>query len=210
MHIISNTWRRVSTQLSPVPQQSRARGYWLQQWLLSGVLPAPYETHGSREHRRTRLLSGVPSERRPGGHAGKKELPNQRPLSYKYQHDRSRRLPELSHSQVVVVFIIKSVVTGQTPVTLELRNTPGRKHKQTTRRTRIYHSWRNSCLRQKHVQSEIGRQPTMCQVIRLTIRAWKNRLYRLPPYHVYIWRSTYHYAYASQAQVNWEIETKKM
>ena len=27
--------------------------------------------------------------------------------------------------------IIKSVVTGQAPVTLELRNTPGKKHKQT-------------------------------------------------------------------------------
>ena len=36
---------------------------------------------------------------------------------------------------IVVVFalarIIKSVVTGQAPVTLELRNTPGKKHKQT-------------------------------------------------------------------------------
>ena len=36
---------------------------------------------------------------------------------------------------VVVVFltltrIIKSVVTGQAPVTLELRNTPGKKHTQ--------------------------------------------------------------------------------
>ena len=35
---------------------------------------------------------------------------------------------------VVVVLtltrIIKSVVTGQAPVTLELRNTPGKKHKQ--------------------------------------------------------------------------------
>ena len=41
--------------------------------------------------------------------------------------------------------------------------------------------------------------------IRLSNRAWKNRLYRLPSekdYHVYITRSTYHYAYARQMQVN--------
>ena len=29
--------------------------------------------------------------------------------------------------------IIKSVVTGQAPVTLKLRNTPGKKHKQTNK-----------------------------------------------------------------------------
>ena len=36
--------------------------------------------------------------------------------------------------------IITSVVTGQAPVTLELRNAPGKKHKQTKGGTRIYHS----------------------------------------------------------------------
>ena len=45
---------------------------------------------------------------------------------------------------VVVVLtltrIIKSVVTGQAPVTLRLRNTPGKKHKQNKSGTRIYHS----------------------------------------------------------------------
>ena len=48
--------------------------------------------------------------------------------------------------------------------------------------------------------------------IRLTTRAWKNRLNRLPPkkdYHVYIARSTYHYAYARQTQVNWERRNKE-
>ena len=44
---------------------------------------------------------------------------------------------------VVVVLtltrIIKSVVTGQAPVTLELRNTPGKTH-TTQGGTRIYHS----------------------------------------------------------------------
>ena len=48
---------------------------------------------------------------------------------------------------------------------------------------------------------------------RLATRAWKNRLYRLPPkkdYHVYITRSACHYwANARQTQVNWKKETKK-
>ena len=40
----------------------------------------------------------------------------------------------------------------------------------------------------------------------------KNILYRLPSrkdYHAYVTRSTYHYAYARQTQVNWKKETKK-
>ena len=43
---------------------------------------------------------------------------------------------------VVLTFarIIKSVVTGQAPVTLELRNNPGKKHKQTKGVTRIHRS----------------------------------------------------------------------
>ena len=57
----------------------------------------------------------------------------------------------------------------------------------------------------------------MCQVrtgayVRPTTRAWKNRLYHLPPkkdFHVYIARSTYHYAYARQTQVNRKIDTKE-
>ena len=49
----------------------------------------------------------------------------------------------------------------QAPVTLELTNTPGKQHKQTKGGTRINHSWRNSCLRQEDIQSEIGSQPTM-------------------------------------------------
>ena len=48
-------------------------------------------------------------------------------------------------AQVVVVVltltrIIKSVVTGQAPVTLELRNNPGKTHTQPKGGTRIYHS----------------------------------------------------------------------
>ena len=61
-------------------------------------------------------------------------------------------------------------------------------------------------------KSESGSQPTMFQgpywCIRLTTRAWKNRLYRLPPKKDYITRSTYHYAYARQTQVDWKKRNK--
>ena len=64
-------------------------------------------------------------------------------------------------------------------------------------------------------KSEIGIQPTMCQVHTgayvSPLATGKNRLYRLPPkkdYHVSIARSTYFYAYAQQMQV--EKETKKI
>ena len=54
----------------------------------------------------------------------------------------------LSACDVVVVVvviltlpcIIKPVVTGQAPVSLELRNTTGKKHKQIEGGTRKYHS----------------------------------------------------------------------
>ena len=39
----------------------------------------------------------------------------------------------------------------------------GKNTKQTKGGTRIYHSWSISCLHQKHIESEIGSQPTMCQ-----------------------------------------------
>ena len=46
---------------------------------------------------------------------------------------RFSTMPGRHTSGIVVVLtltrIIKSVVTGQAPVTLELRNTPGKKHK---------------------------------------------------------------------------------
>ena len=61
--------------------------------------------------------------------------------------------------------MIKSVVTGQAPVTLELRNTPEGKTQTTQGGTRIYitadaiyASTRNT------YKSEIGSQSTMCQV----------------------------------------------
>ena len=57
----------------------------------------------------------------------------------------------------------------------------------------------------------------MCQVhtgayVSHYSRLEKPTIYRLPPkkdYHVYIARSTYHYAYARQTQVNWKEGTKK-
>ena len=99
-----------------------------------------------------------------------------------------------------------SVVTGQDPVTLELRNTP-RQKKQTEGGTRTYHS----CLCQKRTKIEIGSQPTMCQVhtdayISLLVPGKIDYLVNhLPPrkdYHVYITRSTYCYVYARQTRVN--------
>ena len=80
--------------------------------------------------------------------------------------------------------IIKSVVTGQAPVTLVLRNTLGKNTNNPRWYTHI------SQLMQfmpppETYKSEIGSQSTMCQVytwcIRLITRAWKNRLYRVPP-----------------------------
>ena len=61
---------------------------------------------------------------------------------------------------VVVVLtltrIIKSAVTGQAPVTLELKNTPRGKTQTTQGGTRMYHSWHNSCLHQKHINVKSG------------------------------------------------------
>ena len=110
----------------------------------------------------------------------------------------------------------QSVVTEQAPVTLELRNTPG---KNTNKPKGVLLYTHISQLTQlmpppETYESEIGSQPTMCQVY---IGAYVSLLapvktdylvYRLPPkkdYHVYIARSTYHYAYARQTQVNWKI-----
>ena len=71
---------------------------------------------------------------------------------------------------VVVVLtltrIIKSVVTGQAPVTLELRNTPGKTHTQ----PKVVHAYQGiSQLTQfmpppETYKSEIWSQSTMCQV----------------------------------------------
>ena len=78
---------------------------------------------------------------------------------------------EMSHVHVyyiVVVLaltrIIKSVVTGQDPVSLELRNTSGKKT-QTKKRwyTRISQLTQFISLREIY-KSENGSQPTMCQV----------------------------------------------
>ena len=60
----------------------------------------------------------------------------------------------------------------------------------------------------------------MCQVhtgVFVSLLAWKNRLYIYTACHPiikttiidYIARSTYHYAYARQTQVNWKKEAKK-
>ena len=66
-------------------------------------------------------------------------------------------------------------------------------------------------------KSEIESQPTICQVhngayVSLLALEKPTTVYRLPPkkdYHVYIARSTYHYAYARQTQVNWKKRNKE-
>ena len=122
---------------------------------------------------------------------------------------------------VVVVFVavvvivvltlarmIKSVVTGQAPVTLELRNTQG-KNRSKPKVVHAYitadaiHAFTRNIYKVKSGVS-LRCAKSILVHIRHTSRAWKNRLYRLPPkkdYHVNITRSTYHYAYARQTQV---------
>ena len=112
--------------------------------------------------------------------------------------------------------IIKSVVTGQAPVTLELRNTPGKKHKP-----KVVHAYSTADVVHTSTRnikkSEIGSQPTMCQihtgayVSLLAPGKTDYQICRLPPkkgYHVYIAHSAYHYAYVRQTQANWKKETK--
>ena len=117
---------------------------------------------------------------------------------------------------VVVVLtltrIIKNVVTGQAPVTLELRNTPG---KNTNQRWFTHISQLTQFMSSPETyKSGIGSQPTMCQVHigASHYSRLENRLYRLPPkkkYHVYIACSTYYYAYARQTQINWKKRNKE-
>ena len=55
------------------------------------------------------------------------------------------------------------MVTGQAPVTLELRNTPGKKHKP-----KVVHAYISELTQfmppRERYKSKIGSQPTMCQV----------------------------------------------
>ena len=94
--------------------------------------------------------------------------------------------------------IVKSVVTGQAPVTLELRNTLGKSTKNPKWYTHISQLTQFTPP-QKHIK-EKSRVSLRCarsipvHGLRLITRAWKNRLYRLPPkedHHVYISRSIY-------------------
>ena len=75
------------------------------------------------------------------------------------------------------------MVTGQAPVTLELRNTPGEKHKQTKGGTRIYVTAQlTQFMSPPEAYKSENREsaydvpgPYWC--IRLTTRAWKSRLH---------------------------------
>ena len=145
-------------------------------YLNSGYERSKTPLHASRTPKicRTQLTELKPAPQLPpiARHIAAYSRPSQ-----KYQFKArciDRRLYRMAPTVNAVVLtltrIIKSVVTGQAPVTLELR------------------------------------------CIRLTTRAWKNRLYRLLPkkdYHVYIARSIYHYAYARQTQVFWKKRNKE-
>ena len=67
--------------------------------------------------------------------------------------------------------IMKSVVTGQAPVTLELRNAPGKEYKQpkVVHAYQVYHSWRNSFLHQKHIEVKSGVSLRCARSIRVHI-----------------------------------------
>ena len=110
------------------------------------------------------------------------------------------------------------MVTGQAPVTLELRNTPGKKHKQTKGGYTHISQLTQFMPSPETYKSEIGSQPTMRQVhtgAYVSLLAPGKTDYtachprNTTGYHVYIARSTYHHAYARQTQVNWKKETKK-
>ena len=60
--------------------------------------------------------------------------------------------------------IIKSVVTGQAPVTLELRNTPGKNTHNPRCYTHISQLTQFMPPPETYKKSEIGSQSTMCQV----------------------------------------------
>ena len=106
------------------------------------------------------------------------------------------------------------MATGQAPVTLEPRNTPG---KNTNQRWYTHISRLTQFMPPPETyKSEIGSQSTMCQVqagayVSLLALGITDYI-RLPPkkdYHVYIVRSTCHYVYARQTKVNWNKETEK-
>ena len=85
------------------------------------------------------------------------------PKTLKFSYERKVKcIPSYDNIVVVVVVLtlphmVKSVVTGQPPVTAELRNTPGKRHKRTKCGTRIHHSWRrNSGLRKKRTKVKSG------------------------------------------------------
>ena len=89
---------------------------------------------------------------------------------------------------VVVVFtltrIIKSVVTGQAPVTLEWRNTPGKKTQSKPKVVHAYIIADAIHASARKYKSEIESQPTICQVhtgAYVHTRGCKNRLHRLHP-----------------------------
>ena len=101
---------------------------------------------------------------------------------------------------VVLTFtrITKSVVPGQASSSQPVVEEHPRENTQTHRRWCTHISQLTQFMPPPETSEiEIGSQSTMCRCIRLITHAWRNRLHRLTPkknYHLYITRSTYHYA----------------
>ena len=124
----------------------------------------------------------------------------QRQLVQKFDRKKTAHalgLPIVSHntlnntSHVVAVVltlprIVKSVVTGQAPVTMELRNTPGKNTNNPRWYTHIQ-ELTHFMLPLQTYGSQIGSQPTFVPgpywCTRLTTCAWKNRLMYVPCQH---------------------------
>ena len=86
---------------------------------------------------------------------------------------------------LTLIRIIKSVVTVQVRVTLEMRNTAGKNTNNLRGGRRIYHSWRNSCLHQQHVKVRLGVSlrcaRTMVIIIESTINS--SSIIHRQPFH---------------------------
>ena len=142
------------------------------------------------------------------------------PIQFVFKKSRfpQQHTPEADVVVLTLTRIIKSVVTGQAPVTLEWRNTSGKKHKQNQKwYTHI------SCLTQfmpppekrNKVKSGVSLRCARCILAHTShySRLKKPDYTACPPekttvYHVYITRGTYRYAYARQTQVNWKKHKK--
>ena len=115
------------------------------------------------------------------------------------------------------------MVTGQAPVTLELRDTPGKKTQKPKVVYRIHAYITADAIHaspRKHIKSEIVSQPTICQVHLPVHTSHHSRLKKptiplaiqerlLRTEYILHLPSAYHYAYARQTRFNWKKKQRK-